>query len=71
MGRVGSQESFEAGGQDLEELAGVKVTAKQVERVAEAIGVEVEARRVEERKAVPTVADKEVALKGVEKLYVA
>ena len=71
MGRVGSKESFEAGGQDLEELAGVKVTAKQVERVAEAIGVEVEAMLVEERKAVPTVADKVVALKVVEKLYVA
>ena len=71
MGRVGSKESFEAGRQDLEELAGVTVTAKQVERVAEGIGIEVEARRVEERKAVPTVADKVVALKGVEKLYVA
>ena len=55
----------------MEELAGVKVTAKQVERTAEAIGVEAEARLVEQRKAVPTVADKGVALKVVEKLYVA
>lgn len=71
MGRVGSKESFEAGGQDLEELAGVQVTAKQVERVAEAIGVAVEAMLVEERKAVPTLTDKVVALKVVETLYVA
>jgi hypothetical protein len=71
MGRVGSQEPFAAGGQDLEELAGVQVTAKQVERVAEAIGVEVEAMRVEERKTVPPAAGKVVPLKVVETLYIA
>lgn len=42
MGRVGSQEPFQLGQRDLEELAGLPVTAKQVERVAEALGREVE-----------------------------
>ncbi len=71
MGRVGGKESFQAGRQDLEELAGVKVTAKQVERVAEGIGVEVEARLVEERKNLPALSAQGVALKVVPKLYIA
>ena len=37
---VGSMVSFEEGSQLLEELAGVSVNAKQVERGAEALGVE-------------------------------
>ena len=71
MGRVGGKESFRAGRQDLEELAGVQVTAKQVERVAEGIGVEVEAMLVEERKKLPAVSAQVVALKAVPKLYIA
>ena len=35
MARVGAKESFENGKLDLEELAGVRVTAKEVERVSE------------------------------------
>jgi hypothetical protein len=38
---VGSMVSFEEGSQLLEELAGVSVNAKQVERGAEALGVEI------------------------------
>lgn len=49
MGRVGSKESFEQGGEDLQELAGIRVSTKQVERVAEEIGVAVEARGIEQR----------------------
>jgi hypothetical protein len=71
MGRVGGKESFQAGRQDLEELAGVRVTAKQVERVAEGIGVEVEARRVEERQSLAAVSAQVVPLKVVPKLYIA
>jgi uncharacterized OB-fold protein len=43
MARVGAKESFEDGRQDLEVLAGVRVTTKEVERVTEAIGSQVEA----------------------------
>jgi Uncharacterised protein family (UPF0236) len=71
MGRVGGKESFQAGRQDLEELAGVQVTAKQVERVAEAIGVEVEAMLVEERKSLAGFSAQVVPLKVVPKLYIA
>lgn len=42
MARVGAKESFDDGRQDLEELAGVRVTTQQVGRVAEAIGQQVE-----------------------------
>lgn len=42
MARVGAKESFEEGRIDLEELAGVRVTAKEVERTAEEIGEEIE-----------------------------
>jgi hypothetical protein len=38
---VGALVSFEEGSQLLQELAGVAVNAKQVERAAEALGVEI------------------------------
>ncbi len=48
MARVGAKESFEDGRRDLDELAGVLVTAREVGRVAEALGAQVH-----------TVADRE------------
>ena len=42
MGRVGAKEAFEEGQRDLEELAGVRVSIKAVERVSEGLGREVE-----------------------------
>lgn len=69
MGRVGGKESFNEGRVDLEELAGIKVQTKAVERVAEGIGAELEAlgqrereRAINEQKVVP--------LKSIAKLYV-
>jgi hypothetical protein len=69
IGRVGSKQSFEDGRQDLEELAGIRVTSKQVERVAEQIGEQVEALRVEGLASV--LPDKVVPLKTIPKLYIA
>jgi hypothetical protein len=69
MGRVGSKESFDEGRQDLEELAGIRVTTKQVERVAEQIGQQVEAIRQQEPAMM--VSAKVVALKTIPKLYIA
>jgi hypothetical protein len=69
MGRVGSKESFDQGRQDLEVLAGIRVTAKQVERVAEAIGEEVEASRLQEPATI--LSEKVVRLKTIPKLYIA
>lgn len=49
MARVGAKESFDDGRTDLEELAGVSVTAKEAGRVSEAIGEQVEAVTDRER----------------------
>jgi hypothetical protein len=69
MGRVGSKESFEEGRQDLEELAGIRVTTKQVERVAEAIGEQAQASGLPELEA--RFSQKVVPLKTIATLYVA
>lgn len=45
MAVVGSESSFDQGRQQLELLAAIEVTAKAVERQAEAIGADVEARQ--------------------------
>lgn len=42
MGRVGAYRSFELGHEDIRELAGVHVTAKEVERIAEELGSQAE-----------------------------
>ena len=69
MGRVGGKEAFDAGRRDLAELAGIRVTTKAVERVAEALGAEVEAVARTEREA--ALAGKVIPLKPVPKLYIA
>jgi hypothetical protein len=42
MSRVGQRDTFKEGRDDLEELAAIRVTAKEVERVAERTGAEIE-----------------------------
>jgi hypothetical protein len=71
MGRVGSKEPFAEGRRDLEELAGVLVKTKQVERVSEALGAQMEASAVQERKG--ALSGKVVPLKSMSapKLYIA
>ena len=58
MARAGSRDTFQAGREDLREYAGVTVTAKDVERVAERTGQEiaawVEGERVELEQAFPS-----------------
>jgi hypothetical protein len=49
LARVGSKESFEEGRQDLDFLAGIVVTSKQVERIAEQVGEEAEKRNLQDR----------------------
>lgn len=51
MARVGAKESFDAGRGDMESLAGIVVTAKEVERVSEAIGTDIEVRAEKDRHA--------------------
>jgi len=42
MARLGSKESFEEARLDMAELAGVRVVSKQVERVSEQLGQQVQ-----------------------------
>ena len=49
IGRVGGKEAFDLGREDLEELAGVRVRTKQVERVSENLGEPIEAMLRQER----------------------
>lgn len=52
MGRVGAKQPFALGRSDLEELAGVVVQTKQVERVSTQLGMQVEAFCQREREAI-------------------
>jgi Uncharacterised protein family (UPF0236) len=68
LGRVGGKESFNEGRRDLEELAGIRVKTKEVERIAEGIGAQLEVLGQRERE--QAGVEKVVALKSVAKLYV-
>jgi len=50
MGQVGGKEAFNDGRKDLELLAGLLVTTKAVERVAEAVGEQIEQQNQREQK---------------------
>ena len=69
MGRVGSKAAFAEGQRDLAELAGILVQTKQVERVAEAIGQQIETLAQQER--AHALSGRVVPLRGVPKLYIA
>lgn len=69
MTRVGGKEAFDEGRRDLEALAGIFVKTKEVERVSESIGEEIEAVARRERKAV--LSGKIVPIKPIPRMYVA
>lgn len=69
MARVGGKEAFDEGRRDLEALAGIFVKTKEVERVSETIGEEIEAVARRERKAV--LSGKIVQISPVPRMYVA
>jgi hypothetical protein len=69
MGRVGSKEAFDEGRRDLEELAGVVVKTKAVERVSEAIGHDVERFNQAERRA--ALSGKLESIEAMDTLYIA
>lgn len=68
MGRMGGKESFNEARGDIAELAGIKVETKAVERVAEALGAEIEVLGKRERR--QATRENVVALKAVAKLYI-
>ena len=69
LGRVGGKEAFAEGRRDLAELANIVVATKAVERVAEAIGQQIETLAQQERALAR--AGKVVPLRGAPKLYIA
>lgn len=72
MGLVGAKEPFDEGRRDLEELSGVRVSTKALERASEAIGADIEARG--QRECELAMTDKLVWLKPdrqINKMYIA
>jgi hypothetical protein len=72
MGLVGAKEPFDEGRRDLEELSGVRVSTKALERASEAIGADIEARG--QRECELSMTDKLVWLKPdrrINKMYIA
>jgi hypothetical protein len=69
MGRVGGKEPFREGRDDLSALAGISVETKQVERVSEDVGRQIEAVSRRERGA--AMSGKIVSSQPIPKLYVA
>lgn len=69
MGRVGGKEAFDEGRRDLEELAGVLVQTKAVERVSEAIGQDIERFSEAERRA--ALSGQLESLEAIDTLYIA
>jgi hypothetical protein len=70
MALVGSETSFEHGREQLEVLAGLEVTAKSVERQAEAIGADIAARDANEIRRAKQLDLPEVCSPAVPVLYV-
>jgi hypothetical protein len=73
IGRVGGKEPFDEGRADLEELAGVIVSTKAVERAAEAIGADIEERAKPIREAAVTgkVVTLESKRTSIDRMYIA
>ena len=70
MARTGSQSTFKEGRADLKVYAGIDVSAKGVERVAESIGQEMEVWSREERKQVLAQEPPMSAVKTIPVMYV-
>lgn len=70
MALVGSEVSFDQGREQLELLAGLEVTAKAIERQAEAIGGDVAAREQEEAHRAKQIELPEVCAPAVPVLYI-
>lgn len=73
IGRVGGKEPFDEGRADLEELAGVIVSTKAVERAAEAIGADIEEKAKPTREAAVTgkVVTLESKRTSINRMYIA
>jgi hypothetical protein len=67
--RVGGYRPFALGREDMKELAGIEITAKEVERISHKLGREAEAFM--NRQSCEALSDKVVPIKAVRMLYIA
>jgi len=67
-GRVGGYRSFELGSEDIKELAGIDVTAKEVQRISHKLGKE--AGKFMSGEATAALSDNVIPIKATPKLYV-
>ncbi len=68
MSRVGAYRSFGLGHEDLYELAAIRVSAKEVERISQMVGGQAEAFHTAEAKA--SLSDKIVPINPIPRMYV-
>ena len=68
MSKVGAMRPFGLGQQDLEELAGIRVSAKEVERQSHLVGEQIE--RFHSVQAEAALPDKVIPIKPVPRMYV-
>lgn len=68
MGRVGAYRPFGLGHDDIKEISGIDVTAKEIERVSHKLGRQVEGYL--EQQAEMSLSEKVIPIKSVSKMYV-
>lgn len=68
MSKVGAYRPFALGHEDLEELAGIRVSAKGVERVSEGVGTQMETFYAAEGEA--ALSEKVVPIKPIPRMYI-
>lgn len=68
MSRVGAYRSFGLGHEDLNDLAGIRVNAKEVERVSEIVGRQIETFHAAQGEA--ALSEKVTPIKALPKMYV-
>lgn len=68
MGRVGAYRPFKLGHEDIKEMVGIEVTAKEIERMSNELGADMDAFMAQPVK--PLSADNVVPVKTIPKIYV-
>lgn len=68
MGRVGAYRPFGLGHEDIKEMVGIEVTAKEIERMSNELGADMDAFMAQPVK--PFLADNVVPVKTIPKIYV-
>ena len=70
MARVGAYRPFGLGEEDIREMAGISVNAKEIERVSHKLGEEVEGFIKEQAVTSLTESEKVISIKTIPKLYI-